>query len=102
MPIRLHVIYAGRGDAMLIEDNNRLILLDGAPRGYAAGESSGAPYYRYVLSALREVSASMGRATPSSSAGIPRSPTRSSTWRAGRTSSRASTPAPASGPQTRR
>ena len=64
MPVRLHVIYAGRGDAMLIEDNNRLILLDGGPRGYAAGDDSGAPYYRYVMSALREVSASMGRVTP--------------------------------------
>lgn len=64
MAIRLHVIYAGRGDAFVIEDGDKLILLDAGPRGYNYSRQDGAPYYRYVLAALREVSASMNRGAP--------------------------------------
>src|SRR2546430_1325298 len=61
MARRLHVVYAGRGDAMIIEDGNRLYLLDGGPKGNRHG-GDGAPYYRYLMTALRQVAQSMGHA----------------------------------------
>ncbi len=68
MAIRLHVVYAGRGDAMVLQDEDKLYLIDGGPQGYvsrgpaAGGVQANAPYYRYYMSALRAVSGEMGRA----------------------------------------
>jgi hypothetical protein len=59
----LHVVYAGRGDAMILETdadgvgpNRQFILVDGGPRNYHSGGSAGeAPYNRYLLSACRDI-----------------------------------------------
>jgi hypothetical protein len=56
MPTYLHVIYAGRGDAMIIEDQGKFYMLDGGPLDKAHGQAGNAPYYRYLLSAAKWVS----------------------------------------------
>ena len=69
-PFKLHIVYAGRGDAMLIEypDNNGrgcLMILDGGPASYAPaqGSSTSTPYWKYYLSAARRIWAGLpGRA----------------------------------------
>ncbi len=61
MPIRLHVVYAGRGDALIVEDGDDLYLLDGGPQGYTARSRSGAPYFRYYTAAVGAVWQEMGR-----------------------------------------
>lgn len=65
MSIRLHVVYAGRGDALIVEDRDKLYLLDGGPLGYMPISRCWAPYFRYYMAALGEVSQEMGRATGS-------------------------------------
>ncbi len=63
MPTRLHVIYAGRGDAMIIEHDNedkinpvkKIYLLDTGPLGYRHGDNKEAPYYKYYMSALKNI-----------------------------------------------
>ncbi len=62
------MVYAGRGDAMIVEDGDKLYLLDGGPQGYmtkgqatSAASTRSAPYYRYYMSALRAVSREMNR-----------------------------------------
>lgn len=60
-PPVLHVIYAGRGDAMVLEcddsstpNKRNFILVDGGPRKYDyLGDN--APYHRYLLSACRQI-----------------------------------------------
>ncbi|KAF5557004.1 hypothetical protein FNAPI_5581 [Fusarium napiforme] len=61
----LHVIYAGRGDAMILEcddlsDTNtnkrNFILVDGGPRNYlSTSDSHVAPYHRYLVSACQQI-----------------------------------------------
>ena len=60
----LHLIYAGRGDAMILECDDDLgmvpvrqfILVDGGPRNYHSGNGAGsAPYNRYLLSACNDL-----------------------------------------------
>ncbi|MET0559897.1 MAG: hypothetical protein ABW065_14725 [Solirubrobacterales bacterium] len=63
---RLHVVYAGRGDALIVEDETergekRLYMVDGGPLGYTPKRRSGAPYWLYYCSALAEVSQGMNR-----------------------------------------
>src|SRR6185369_14037865 len=59
--VRLHVVYAGRGDSMIIEDGEQLYLLDGGPQGFTHKARSGAPYWLYYRSAISDVAAEMGR-----------------------------------------
>lgn len=68
MPTLLHVIYAGRGDAMIIQDDaggsGQMYLLDGGPLWYVAVPAKGAapaPYYRYLAAVLKQVSRELGR-----------------------------------------
>ncbi|MBO9539436.1 hypothetical protein J7643_02455 [bacterium] len=67
LPTYLHVLYAGRGDAMIIQDGDKLIMLDGGPMGYVHG-SRGAAYYRYLCSAVarinRELRGDVDHVTP--------------------------------------
>ena len=65
MATRLHVVYAGRGDAMIVQDGAQLYLLDGGPQGLTPEVQSGAPYYRYYMSSVRAVASEMGRALTS-------------------------------------
>ncbi|KAF5646079.1 uncharacterized protein FTJAE_2168 [Fusarium tjaetaba] len=55
----LHVIYAGRGDAMILEhsvgNQRNFFLVDGGPRNYEFGVNTEAPYHRYLASACREI-----------------------------------------------
>ncbi|KAM0083820.1 hypothetical protein ACKRZS_004026 [Fusarium odoratissimum] len=57
----LHVIYAGRGDAMILEYNDwqtgnpSFILVDGGPKNYVAYQNREAPYHRYLSSACRKI-----------------------------------------------
>ncbi|KAF4333890.1 hypothetical protein FBEOM_12284 [Fusarium beomiforme] len=59
----LHVIYAGRGDAMILECDDykqpgkrNFILVDGGPKKYGAiGRSREAPYHRYLSSACQRI-----------------------------------------------
>ncbi|KAI1194128.1 hypothetical protein F5X97DRAFT_327879 [Nemania serpens] len=57
---KLHVVYAQRGDALVLEytigNNRRLLLIDGGPTGltHGAGVSS-APLYRHWISAVRNI-----------------------------------------------
>ncbi|KAH7258883.1 uncharacterized protein BKA55DRAFT_536598 [Fusarium redolens] len=59
----LHVIYAGRGDAMILECDDykqagrrNFILVDGGPKNYDAyGAAREAPYHRYLSSACRQI-----------------------------------------------
>jgi glyoxylase-like metal-dependent hydrolase (beta-lactamase superfamily II) len=67
--VKLHVVYAGRGDAMILEYtyNSRrfLVLLDGGPyfrQASAAGRHDKAPYWQYYFSALKDVWSQMGHA----------------------------------------
>ncbi|KAI1011808.1 hypothetical protein LB503_004831 [Fusarium chuoi] len=57
----LHVIYAGRGDAMILEcddsstlNKRNFILVDGGPRKYDY-LGNNAPYHRYLTSACRQI-----------------------------------------------
>ncbi|KAF4497945.1 hypothetical protein FAGAP_5892 [Fusarium agapanthi] len=61
-PPTLHVIYAGRGDAMILECDDHYVpnkrnffLVDGGPRNYEFGVQREAPYHRYLASACREI-----------------------------------------------
>ncbi|TVY74455.1 hypothetical protein Focb16_v005289 [Fusarium oxysporum f. sp. cubense] len=62
-PPTLHVIYAGRGDAMILEcddrdnpDKRNFILVDGGPRNYISNFGSQlAPYHRYLASACQQI-----------------------------------------------
>ncbi|KAL7756989.1 hypothetical protein ACKLNR_013982 [Fusarium oxysporum f. sp. zingiberi] len=57
----LHVIYAGRGDAMILEyndwqtGNRSFILVDGGPKNYVAYQTREAPYHRYLSSACQKI-----------------------------------------------
>nr|RBQ91795.1 hypothetical protein FVER53263_12463 [Fusarium verticillioides] len=61
-PPILHVIYAGRGDAMILECDDykqnggrNFILVDGGPRDYDAFGGRQAPYHRYLSSACQQI-----------------------------------------------
>ncbi|KAF4443533.1 hypothetical protein FACUT_1270 [Fusarium acutatum] len=62
-PPTLHVIYAGRGDAMILECDDRsdpnkrnFILVDGGPRHHdAIITTRTAPYHRYLASACKDI-----------------------------------------------
>ncbi|KAF5708113.1 hypothetical protein FMUND_10761 [Fusarium mundagurra] len=57
----LHVIYAGRGDAMILEFKDwqtgrpSFILVDGGPKNYVAYRNREAPYHRYLSSACKKI-----------------------------------------------
>ncbi|KAF5590108.1 uncharacterized protein FSUBG_10946 [Fusarium subglutinans] len=58
----LHVIYAGRGDAMILECDDykqpggrNFILVDGGPKCYNAYSGWEAPYHRYLSSACQQI-----------------------------------------------
>jgi hypothetical protein len=65
---KLHVIYAGRGDAMILEcddpaspQNRIFILVDGGPKNYHSGKVAGtAPYHRHLWSACQRLMGSDG------------------------------------------
>jgi len=51
----LHVVYAGRGDALIVQDDSGIYLIDGGPLGYTPKRQGLAPYWTYYASALLEV-----------------------------------------------
>jgi hypothetical protein len=65
LPIRmsgtkLHVVYAGRGDAFILEypveaNPNGFVIVDGGPGYYSANTHQDAPYWRYFMSAVQRV-----------------------------------------------
>jgi len=61
MALRLHLVYAGRGDAFVLEDSNQLWVIDGGPLGRSPESRGGAPYHRYLLAALLKVAAEQGQ-----------------------------------------
>lgn len=58
-PPLLHVVYCGRGDAMLLEytenATRRLVLIDGGPMTAKPPSSQPMPYWKYYISAARRV-----------------------------------------------
>ncbi|MGB2711054.1 MAG: hypothetical protein WBC33_06010, partial [Conexibacter sp.] len=50
---------------MIVQDGAALYPLDGGPQGFIIPWTSGAPYYRYYMALLGQVSAEMGRAEDS-------------------------------------
>ena len=67
MPVYLHLLYAGRGDSMIIEDRPDLpsteppkfYMLDGGPLGRNHGQTTGAPYYMFLAAYAKMVSDSV-------------------------------------------
>jgi metallo-beta-lactamase superfamily protein len=55
MAVLLHVVYAGRGDALVVEDGSDFFPIDGGPLGYTARQHGGAPYWQYYYAALQAV-----------------------------------------------
>jgi len=57
--IKLHVVYAGRGGAMVLDytvsDNRQLIIVDGGPQGKDHLTTELASYHKYLATALREI-----------------------------------------------
>jgi hypothetical protein len=53
--LKLHVLYAGRGDAMLIERSNKLIVVDGGPEIYRVGSGQRTPSYLYLHEAVKQL-----------------------------------------------
>lgn len=57
----LHVVYAGRGDALAVQDGDKLYLIDGGPFGNIPKDRGGGPQWRLYHNALLEIAAEMGR-----------------------------------------
>ncbi|CVL05140.1 uncharacterized protein FMAN_13073 [Fusarium mangiferae] len=61
--IKIHMVWAGRGDAFILEyvvnEERRLVIVDGGPKTQYFSEDDSfvqaAPYYHHLLSAVREV-----------------------------------------------
>jgi hypothetical protein len=61
MALRLHVVYAGRGDAFVLQDEDKLWAIDGGPLGRSPQGRGSAPYYRYLEMVLRKVAREQGQ-----------------------------------------
>jgi hypothetical protein len=59
-PVRLHVLYAGRGDGMVVERNpgaanRRVVIVDGGPRAFSHGSHRVLPYFLYLKRVLQDI-----------------------------------------------
>lgn len=54
-PTLLHVVYAGRGDSLIVQDDSGIYLIDGGPLGYTPKRQGLAPYWTYYATALEEI-----------------------------------------------
>lgn len=61
MALRVHVVYAGRGDAFVLEDGKQLWAIDGGPLGRSPRSRGGGPYFAYLAQALKKVAAEQGQ-----------------------------------------
>lgn len=61
MPLRLHVVYAGRGDAFVVESDTELWVIDGGPLGRTPQSQGGAPYYRHLEQVIGGVAKRLGQ-----------------------------------------
>ncbi|KAF4493524.1 hypothetical protein FAGAP_10374 [Fusarium agapanthi] len=57
--VKLHMVFAGRGDSFTLEvgdglGNRRLVLIDGGPDGHRY-DTTGSPYSRYLMATIRRV-----------------------------------------------
>ncbi|KAF5584641.1 uncharacterized protein FSUBG_12730 [Fusarium subglutinans] len=63
--VKLHMVFAGRGASFILEvtdgmGNRKVVLIDGGPAGHRHG-TTGAPYSRYLMAAIRRVWGNLGR-----------------------------------------
>ncbi|KAF5972564.1 hypothetical protein FBULB1_8688 [Fusarium bulbicola] len=63
--VKLHMVFTGRGDSFVPEvtdgmGNRKLVLIDGGPAGRRHG-TTGAPYSRYLMAAIRRGWGNLGR-----------------------------------------